>query len=291
MEAEAGGDFESHFTGEAGRRLASSRIAIAGLGLMGGSLALALHGRCQALLGIDNDPAALALARAAAVFEAVSADPAQILPGADVVVLAAPVRAILQLLRVLPELHEGPAVVLDLGSTKVQVCAAMAALPGRFDPLGGHPMCGKETRSLANAEAGLFQGATFVLAPLERTSALALGLAEALVRAVGARPLRLDPATHDRWAAATSHLPYLLSAALAAATPSDSRPLIGPGYRSMTRLAHTSPEMMGDVLATNQANVLEALRRLQDRLAQVEALLAQGQWEDLKALLGSGVLV
>ena len=254
-------------------RLAEARVAILGLGLMGGSLAMALHGRCARLLGIDPDPATLALAEQLGLADRLSQDPAILLPGADLVVLAAPVGSILRLLGDLPRLHPGRAVVLDLGSTKTGVVRAMAALPPRFEPVGGHPMCGKERSSLAEAEAQLYQGATFALTSLSSTTPRARSLAEELVRGVGAQPLWLEAETHDRWVAATSHLPYLVACALAAATPEETGPMVGPGFRSTARLAASPTSVMLDVLSTNRANLLEAIGRFRLHLDQIEACL------------------
>lgn len=255
--------------------LAETRVAILGLGLMGGSLALALKGYCRSVLAYDPDPATLALASARQIVDIASPDPAAILPQADLVVLAAPVRATLDLIRQLPSLHPGSAVILDLASTKVEVCQAYAELPARFDPIGGHPMCGKETAGLPNAMAGLFQGAAFALTPLERTSPGARSLAVQVVEAIGARPVWLDAATHDRWAAATSHMPYLLAVALTLATQPDAKPLVGPGFRSTSRLASSSARMMGDILHTNRENVLAALALFIEELEQIQAALQQ----------------
>jgi prephenate dehydrogenase len=267
-------------------RLPSARVAILGLGLMGGSLALALRGRCASILGYDPDPATLELARRRQVVDLAAGEPGEILPQAEVVILAAPVGAIIRTLTDLPRLHPGRAIVLDLGSTKSQVTRAMAGLPDRFDPIGGHPMCGKETSSLANAEATLFQGATFAFTPLERTTRHARALAAELARAVGSTPLFLDPQSHDRWVAATSHVPYLLAAALALATPGEAAPLAGPGFRSATRVAAASPAMMIDVLRTNRNNILEALAGFRLQLDRLEADLAgEEEGGDLSAML------
>lgn len=269
-------------------QLSDFRVAIVGLGLMGGSLGLALRGRCAALYGVDPDPSALSLAMAQGVVARAASDPKAILPEADVVILAAPVGIILDYLVNLPELHPGPAIVLDIGSTKGHVTQAMQALPSRFDPVGGHPMCGKEVGGLANAEASIFQGATFAFTPLERTSRRARSFCGQLAAALGAIPLWLDASSHDRWTASTSHLPYLLANTLAAGIPIESAPLIGPGFRSTARLAVTSPRMMRDILATNQENVLTALARFKQRLDQVEALISQGNFDTLEALLEQG---
>ena len=256
-------------------RLADSAVAILGLGLMGGSLAMALHGKCRLLLGCDPDTLTRSLARKMGLVDHLSADPMDLLSAADIVVMAAPVRAILGLLGTLEALHPSAAVVMDIGSTKRAIVAAMEALPERFDPIGGHPMCGKELSSLNQAEAGLFQGAPYALTPLERTTPRACGLAEQLVFEVGAIPVWLDAETHDRWTAATSHLPYLVSAALAAVTPVEAAPLVGPGWRSSTRLAAQPRRMMLDILSTNRENVLAGLRSLRTYLDCLEKLVVE----------------
>ncbi len=265
-----------------------SRVAILGLGLMGGSLALALRGKVGELIGIDPDPATLALAKEWQLAGRLAASPEGMLADADVIVLAAPVRSILRLIEALPDLHPGSPVVLDLGSTKKDILQQMARLPARFDALGGHPMCGKEYSTLSQAEAGLYRGAPFALVPLPRTTQRARSAALALVEAVGACPLWLDELEHDRWVAATSHLPYLLSAALAACTPPEAAPLTGPGFRSTTRLAAQPPAMMLDILATNRQNVLGALRRLHTRLDLLEHLIEKEDYPALERLLQEG---
>jgi prephenate dehydrogenase len=268
--------------------LPEARLAILGLGLMGGSLAMALRGRCAGLLGVDPDPEARALASRLDVVEQVAAHPEALLPQADLVVLAAPVRVIVALLEQLPEWHPGEAVVMDLGSTKAQIVSAMAALPERFDPIGAHPMAGKERATLKHADPDLYQGAPFALTPLERSSARARALALELVEAVGGRPLWLDPETHDRWVGATSHLPYLVANALAAVTPAEAAPLVGPGFRSSARLAPSSLEMMLDILATNRSHLLEGVGRFRQRLEALESALVDGDSGRLTDLLTQG---
>jgi prephenate dehydrogenase len=268
--------------------LSTARVAIVGLGLMGGSLGLALHGKCQALLGVDRDPHALALAQEKKVVDQVSPDPAVILPQADILVLATPVCSILDLVGELPHLHPGPALVLDLGSTKAEVVAAMEALPPIFSAIGGHPMCGKERGGLENADPLLFQGAPFAFTPTRRTTRAARAVAEELALAVGAHPLWLDAETHDRWVAATSHLPYLLANALAFTTPLEASPLAGSGFRSTARLAVSSPSMTMDILMTNRFNVVGAVRRFQAHLTELEALLVRGDFTRLEDYLQQG---
>lgn len=268
--------------------LARKQVAILGLGLMGGSLALALRGKCAALLGIDPDHRVIQYALERRIVDRGAAHPAELLSQADLIVLAAPVRAILNILRSLPELHPNPAVVLDLGSTKVEIAAALAGLPERFEAVAGHPFCGKETSSIEHAEAGLYQSAPFVLVELPNSTPRACEVSVELVQAIGARPLWLDAETHDRWAAATSHLPYLLANALAAVTPPEAALLVGPGFRSTSRLAPSSQQMMVDILSTNRQNVLSSLGALKSRLEALERALADPDEAALKYLLDDG---
>jgi prephenate dehydrogenase len=268
--------------------LPRSHIAIAGLGLMGGSLAMALRGKCAALLGVDPDPQTVALAKELDLVEHLSTSPAEIFPQADLIILAAPVCAILEILKWLPDLHPGAPLVIDLGSTKRQIVVAMEALPQRFDPLGGHPMCGKEMATLAYAEAGLYRGAPFAFTPLKRTSSRARLLAEELALAVGAIPLWIDAETHDRWVGATSHLPYLVANALAAVTPQEAATLVGPGFRSTARLAGASIPMMLDILETNRSNILAALGEFRHTLDGLVASLEAGDLERLRQQLAQG---
>jgi prephenate dehydrogenase len=265
--------------------ISNARVAILGMGLMGGSLALALRGNVRELRAADPDLAALELARQLGVVHHVSVDPSEVLPGSDIVILAAPVHAILELIRLLPDLHPGSPVVLDLGSTKSQVCRAMEALPERFDPIGGHPMCGKETSGLRSAEADIFKGATFALSALGRTSQRARDMAEQIARVIDAVPLWIEPEVHDRWVAATSHVPYLLANALSLATPIEATQLVGPGFRSTSRLAASFAPMMLDVLASNQENIHQALRRFRVELDIIESTLAQKDYALLEEVL------
>jgi len=265
--------------------LAESKVAIVGLGLMGGSLALGLRAQCAALLGVDSHPATVALARSHQIVDYADADPANLLPQADLILLAAPVPAILSLLDRLDALTPNPCIVLDLGSTKRQVVAAMSRLPDRFDPIGGHPICGKETLGLANADGNLYRNAPFVLTPLNRTTRRARSAAHQVISALGAHPIEVTADDHDRILASTSHLPFLLSSALALAAPHDAVPLIGPGFKSTARLAGTPASMMSGVLQSNRDNVLNALSEFQQQLADMKSALLSEDFSALGELL------
>ena len=265
--------------------LAEARVAIIGLGLMGGSLALALRGKCRTCLGLDPDPETIVLARERQVVDRASPEPEEILPEANVIVLAAPINAILAWIERLPALKPNSAVVLDLGSTKAAICQALETLPPRFDALGGHPMTGKETSGLTHAEANLYQDAIFALTPLKNTTPRARAIALEIVRAIGASPLWLNPDTHDAYVAATSHMPYLISAALTLGTPSEVASLIGPGFRSTARLAGSGPRMMTEILLSNREAVLGALARFEQQLNRLEGALKRGDPDSLQHAL------
>jgi prephenate dehydrogenase len=265
--------------------LAESKIAIVGLGLMGGSLALGLRGKCAALYGCDPHPATLELALSQHIVDFADSDPAKLIPEVDLVILSAPVPAILTVLEQLPAFSSKSCIVMDMGSTKKLIVEAMSRLPERFDPIGGHPICGKEKLSLANAERTLYYAAQFLLTPLERTSVRALSAANQIIEAVGAKAVILDAAEHDRILASTSHLPFLLSSALACATPDDVASFIGPGFKSTSRLAGTSSSMMLGVLQSNRENVLNALHGLQNELADMESALAADDLSKLESIL------
>ena len=218
-------------------------------------------------------------------------DPARLLPQADLIVLATPVPMIITLLQKLPDLTPNLCIVLDLGSTKRLILEKMSQLPDRFDPIGGHPICGKEKLSLENAEAGLYQSAPFVLTALQRSTLRARGALEQLIHAIGARAIWMDPTEHDRVLALTSHLPFLVSSALVAvlavapvALPEISL-LVGPGLRSTSRLAATSSTMMLGVLESNRENVLAAIDLLQNELTTFESALSSRDSNKLLVLL------
>ena len=270
---------------EPGFHLKDANISMIGLGLMGGSLALSLKPRCRCLSALDTHLPTLELARRQEIVHHADSDPAKILSDADLVILSCPVPSILEWLNRLPNYIQHPCIVLDICSSKRMIVAALESLPANFDPLGGHPICGRERLSLENAERFLYRDAPFVLTPLSRTSNHARSAALQIVEALGAHAIWLDAGDHDRILASTSHLPYLLSSALALATPEDAVPLVGPGFRSASRLAGTPSSMMLGVLQSNRDNVLDALDRLQTQIATLKSALLVRDFNSLQTTL------
>ena len=198
---------------------------------------------------------------------------------ADIVILATPVRTIVdQLNEIAPTLWPGT-IVMDMGSTKGEVCAALDLLPAHVQPIGGHPMTGKETAGFEAAEPNLYRNATWVLSPLPRTTPDTVALATELVEAVGARPVVLTPERHDRLVAAISHLPFLAASALVHTTKEmgEEDPavwqLAAGGFRDTSRVAASDTRMFLDILMTNQPAVLAQLENYIGQLNNLRDLL------------------
>jgi prephenate dehydrogenase len=261
--------------------LGECEVAIVGLGLMGGSLALALKGQVRALIGVDRNAATCeqALARGI-VDQVVEFESAH---NCDLLILATPVRTILRQVAQLSGSAFYPpraTIVMDLGSTKRQVMTAMADLPPRFEPVGGHPMCGREVSGLANASADLYRGKTFVLTPPGHTSVRALSLAYELVERVGGRLLVLSAEHHDQLAALVSHLPYAAAVALVRAVQANGDEqaweVAASGFRDSTRVAASDLDMMTDILVTNRGPILRALAAYHLELANLATAIESG---------------
>ncbi len=273
--------------------LRGADVTIVGLGLIGGSLAWALRERqlCRHVNGVTRRPESIGEALERGVVDWATTDLAAGVGGADIVVLAAPVRTILRQIPLVATWLKPGCVLLDVGSTKEAVVAAMALLPSHVQPIGGHPMCGKEKNGLAAADPALFEGAPFVLTPLTRTAPEAVALAEEMARGIGAHPMILEPGRHDRLVAAVSHLPYLLSAALMSValqvggTDEALWALAASGFRDTSRLAASDVQMMADILLTNRQAVGEMAQRCSAALERLAALIARDDEVALKATL------
>ena len=275
------------------KKLADIRIAIVGLGLMGGSLAGALRGQCRAVVGVARRAQTVDAALAQGLIDQGVTDLASGVRQADVVILATPVRVILQQLAEIGPLLPQGCLLIDLGSTKARIVGEMARLPAHVQPLGGHPMCGKEVSGVEAADPALFRGRTFILSPLPRTLEATLALGRALVQAVGAQPLVLEPERQDRLVATVSHLPYLLACALVATADATTSAdpaaweVVAGGFRDTSRVAGSDVTMMLDILLTNQGEVLKALSTCQAQLRVLARLVGAGDEGDLRDALSA----
>ena len=266
--------------------LRDQSVAILGLGLIGGSIAMGLRGHCRSILGVDNDPLSCQIATAKGIVDSASEDLRQILPEADILIIATPVSTAIELISTLPSIHNGgKLIVMDVTSTKSQIMQAMESLPPNFDIIGGHPLAGKEKLGICNAEKEMLYGATFTLTPSERTSERTKSLALELVKAINCKPHWIEAELHDRTLAATSHAPHLLAVALTHATEKEYARLSGGGLSSATRLSSTPTSMMLSMVMTNAENTIAKLRATQAEIEKIIALMEAGNEESLALLL------
>jgi prephenate dehydrogenase len=249
---------------------------------MGGSLGLAARERAGVphVVGCDPDGGARGAALERGCVDEAVGDLAQAVAGADLVSLCAPVSSFPGVLSELTELAPA-ATVTDIGSTKAGVVASVPdGLRSRF--IGGHPLCGMETRGAQNARAELFEGATWYLTPLAETEPARLRDLHRLVAALGATPVAIDAGVHDRLLALTSHLPHVLANLLvvqageARIDGHDPLTAIGGSFRDMTRVAGANPRIWVDIYLDNREALAAVLREHQRALAEALAALESG---------------
>ena len=245
-------------------------VAILGLGLMGTSLALALKGQGIRVVGYNHSPGNARTALERGAVDGVASSPAEAVRGASMVVLAAPVLANLRFADEISGALEAGTVVTDMGSTKGVFCKRVAEGHPEMWLVGSHPVAGSEKQGGGAARADLFKGRRTVVTPVEGVPEEAVRRVEAMWRAVGAVKVRMAPEDHDRLLARTSHLPHLVSAALAGTIGRNRAGEVGifcgPGFCDSTRLAAGSVQMWRDILETNREAIETELRAFKDEL-------------------------
>ena len=211
---------------------------------------------------------------------------------ADVVILAAPVRVIVEMLHMrIGSYLRSNTLLIDIGSTKQDIVDAMAKLPIGVNAVGGHPMTGKENGGIEEADSALYRNRPFVLCPSRRTTPAARLRAIALVESLGALPIEMEAERHDQIVAGISHLPYLLSATLVATIANQADKdkayweLAAGGFRDTSRLAASDVTMMGDILSTNTKAVATLLAQFRMQLAMLETMLIAGDDQQLSQSL------
>jgi prephenate dehydrogenase len=258
------------------------RVAIIGTGLIGGSLALALRKQFPniSLIGYSRGGSAERAVARGAVDEATS-DLAAAVRGADLVYIALPIGASIESLATIARSAEPRALVTDACSTKYSISrAAHEHFRGGARFLGGHPMAGKEQSGIEHADAELFRGAPYALMGTEESADARVKAFAEIVRAIGARLIWSDPETHDWAVGIVSHLPQLVSVALARVVQDETDEtglpltLAGPGLQDMTRLAGSPYSIWRDILLTNTDNIARALDRLAQAVDHLRTRLA-----------------
>ena len=269
-------------------------LAVIGVGLIGGSFAMALRraGIATRVVAFDRDRAALESAASLGVIDDAAESVTEAVKGADLIVVAVPVRSAGPVLHDVALAMDAEAVVTDVGSTKAEVVGvARGELRERFPRfVPGHPIAGRETSGVESALPELFRGARIVLTPVGETAPDAVDTVRAAWDAVGGRVVLLDAADHDRIFAAVSHLPHILSFALVSeiASRDNSADLLGfaaGGFRDFTRIAASSPQMWRDIAMQNRDAILAEIDRYGARLAVFRELIERGEASGLERLM------
>jgi prephenate dehydrogenase len=268
------------------------RVAIIGLGLIGGSIGLALkkaeesHSEPKAknleIIGYVRRPEAASLAVNMGMVDRVETSLENTVKQAEIVIIATPVLVIKEILSQIAGYLPHGCIATDTGSTKVEVMKwAGELLPPAVDFIGGHPMAGKETYGMKAAEADLFQGSVYCLTPSRKASPQSVDKIADMVKKLGAAPFFIDAQEHDALVAGVSHLPFLLSAVLVTGTASGPswermKKLAASGYRDLTRLASGSPEVNAQICLTNQQAILRWIDKFIDELQRYRQLVDSG---------------
>jgi prephenate dehydrogenase len=263
------------------------RIAVLGVGLIGGSIGLAARRRLNAeVTGYDPNRS---LADLAVELEAIDSAPptvAETVEGAELVFCAAPVTALPGLAAEALDAAGEDCAVTDVGSVKREVIAALGS-ESRF--IGGHPLAGAETSGVENARADLFEGARWYLTPTPSTGGLLYDRVQRAISEMGARPQAIEADTHDRLMASISHLPHVLAnvlvtqAANALSEEAERLPEVGPSFRDATRVAGANPAIWGDIFAGNREAVAAEIDGVVARLSEAAELLRTGDRDAVSA--------
>jgi prephenate dehydrogenase len=259
-------------------------ITIIGVGLIGGSLGLALKSRglVDRIVGLGRDPSRLDEALRRGAIDAATIDPAAALAEAEIAVVCTPVSRIVEDAVSAATHGSSDLIVTDVGSTKraiVETLDCHPALEGRF--VGAHPIAGSERTGVGHADAQLFESACCVVTPGRRSQRGAVARVEALWESVGCRVRRMTPTDHDRSLALVSHLPHAVAAALVHAASDADAALAGGAYRDGTRVAASDEGLWADIFLANRTPTLEALDTLGRQLEHFRRLLDDGDREAL----------
>jgi prephenate dehydrogenase len=264
------------------------KVAIVGVGLIGGSVGLALRERCLAenVTGIARKKVTLDSALAVGAIDTAATDLEKGVANADIVVVSTPVDSIAeQVCRVVAV--SKPRLITDAGSTKARICQEIEAqLAGKSNPfVGSHPLAGDHRTGPENARADLFVGKTVVVTPTTTTSAGDLEIARDFWQSLGAMVHVTSPEAHDQALAETSHLPHLVASAIARCTSQEYLPLTATGWADTTRVAAGDAELWTQIFGQNAEAMVPAIDRLIDQLQAMRTQIAAGKWDELQEIL------
>ena len=264
------------------------RVAVLGVGLIGGSVGLAARARLGAdVTGYDPDPAVVERALEREALDVGCRSVAEACEGAQAVFCAAPVGVLPALVEEALSVSAGEAVVTDVGSTKRGLLEALPGGPGRERFIGGHPLAGAESAGIEHARADLFEGARWYLVPGERSSGMLYDRLHRMIAELGGRPQAIDAETHDRVMATVSHLPHVIANVLAGEAAStlgeesERMPEVGPSFRDATRVAGANPGIWVDIYSGNRDALATEIDGVVERLRAAADLVRSGDAQGL----------
>lgn len=251
------------------------KAAIVGLGLIGGSMALAIKKKkiAQEVIGVSRRDRTLSFAKMHGMIDAGSRN-LDLLKDADLVILAAPVGTILRLAPQISRIVRKDSIVIDVGSTKKELVAALEKLFPRY--IGTHPLAGSEKRGVEYAQADIFKGSLCILTPTSGTDNQVKKKIQALWEGLEARTISMNPALHDKILAFISHLPHVASFSLMGAVPGEYLKYASTGLKDTTRLSGSDSSIWTDILLTNRRNIIDSISALQDNLLILKKALQAG---------------
>lgn len=266
-------------------------VAIVGVGLIGGSIGLALRRRnlAQRVVGVGRRAASLRRAKQLGCVDTTSTSIARGVADSELIVVCTPVGQIVD--HVLEAASHCPtdAIITDAGSTKAEIVAAVENhSSGRVNFVGSHPLAGSEKAGAQFARHDLLDGRLVVVTPTSKSDKQLVESAELFWKSLGARVQRMTPAAHDEGLAAVSHLPHAVASALAAATPPKHLPLVAGGWQDTTRIAAGDAELWRQILLDNKGNLLNSLDRFERMLAKLRSAVETGNQAQLLRILEAG---
>jgi prephenate dehydrogenase len=266
------------------------RLSILGVGLLGGSIGLALKSASSSvrIIGYGHREESLQAALKLGAIDEATTDLARAVADCELIVLCTPVGVFENLLQIIAPALKAGAIVTDVGSTKRSVCRlAEKLLPTGVHFVGSHPMAGSEERGISAARADLYRAALCITTPTQRTDSAALRTVETFWTGLGMRVTRLSPDDHDRLLSDVSHLPHALAAVLVTMQADNALPLAGKGFADSTRIAAGDAGIWRDIFIDNADNLRDSTRRFRQHLDRLQAMLDESKSAELLKWLDS----
>jgi len=261
-----------------------NKVAIIGVGLIGGSLALAIKRKrlANTLIGISRQRKTLILARKLRAVDVASQD-LNIIKDADLIILATPVHTILKIAKNISRLVKPGAIVSDVGSTKQEIVRHLSKLFPNY--VGSHPLTGSEKRGVINADARMFNGSLCILTPTVSTDKQSVIKISRLWNLLGARVVHLKPSLHDSVLSFVSHMPHLVAFSLVGSVPKKYLRFATSGFKDTTRIASSDAALWKDIFISNRKSLLKALGTFKHRLSEIESAISKKDAKGLEGIL------